>query len=56
MSRDSLLDPARADGAVRADAELRDLLRLVDGVGPAAGSPEGAGRLLAPAWRGVARA
>lgn len=53
----SLLDPARAAGAVRADVDLSDLLRLVNGVALAAdGSPEGADRLLALAWRGVASA
>lgn len=51
----SLLDPAQAAGAVRADVRPIDLLRLVNGVALAAdGSPEGADRLLALAWRGVA--
>lgn len=58
--RDSLrglLDPARETGAVRDDVDLTDLLRLVNGVALAAdGSPEGADRLLALAWHGVARA
>jgi transcriptional regulator SbtR-like protein len=50
----SLLEPAQRAGAVRADVRLNDLLRLVNGVALAAdGSPEGADRLLAPAWRGV---
>ena len=56
--RDSLrglLEPAQKAGAVRADIALNDLLRLVNGVALATdGSLEGADRLLALTWRGVA--